>query len=444
MDMKRLLQTGLLVLTLIIFVGFQNGIGSVAYAEESEEYCLSDYETLMDTNYWMNDLYDLLESASEEERAIFYAVNDGIGFLEWDLVALDAMYYAGKISIRSIDRYNGGEDTLLGMMHNVEPVAPEIISKFLPENQLMTLAFGNPHGSAEALLSWLFDGDAFVDMMSVATGVGDEFKEGWNNEAKPIASGYVNTLREVVLPYLGDEKLITFYWNEDFIGWEDIDDATDFYTGSPVRFILAGSMAEPGFADSIMDIIHAFYMATPEMIRGMSGEFDPGFEIDVMEGEGYIIHYIDLDESFQIAWTEFGGVFFLSDLQTIQNLRDYYNPRKPVRKVPARYNSYFYFNFDNVVGKFLRPLAGEIRKELCNNREYADEMEVALLEMVLEFAELPRDIGCIEAWSYNSKKGLVSIMNISEPVGPFILDFFNMADDFRGSFFDKFAGGCMF
>jgi len=444
MDMKRLFHTGLMVLTLIIFAGFQNGIGSDANAGESGEYDLSDYMTLMDTNYWMNDLYDMMESVSEKERAIFYAVNDGIGFLEWDLVALDAMYYGDKISIRSIDEYTGREDTLLGLMHNVEPVAPEVISKFLPENQLMTFAFGNPHGTAEALLSWLFDGDAFVDMMCIATGIGDEFRDGWNNEARPIASGYVNTLREVVLPYLGDEKLITFYWNENFIGWEDIDDATDFNTGSPVRFIAAASMAEPGFADSIMDIIHAFYMATPEMIRGSSDEFDPGFEIDVMEGEGYIIHYIDLDESFQIAWTEFGGVFFISDLQTIQNLRDYYNPRKPVRKVPARYISYFYFNVDNVVDNFLRPLAGEIRKELCNNREYADEMEIALMEMVLEFAELPRDIGSIESWSYNSKKGLVSITNISEPVGPFILDFFNMADELRESCFENFAGGCLF
>ncbi len=444
MNMKRLFHTGLMVLTLIIFAGFQNGIGSVAYGEESGEYCLSDYETLMDTNYWMNDLYDMLESASEEERAIFYAVNDGIGFLEWDLVALDAMYYGDKISIRSIDTYNGGEDTLLGLMHNVEPVAPTVISKFLPGNQLMTLAFGNPHGSAEALLSWLFEGDAFVDMMCIATGIGDEFKEGWNSEVMPVASGYVNTLREVVLPYLGDEKVITFYWNDNFIGWEDIDDATDFYTGSPVRVIAASSMAEPGFADSIMDIIRAFYMATPEFIRGRSDEFDPGFEIDVMEGEGYIIHYIDIDEAFQLAWTEYGGVFFLSDLDTIQNLKDYYNPMKPVRKVPARYNSYFYFNFDIVVGKFLHPLQGELRDELDCGREYADEMEIALLEMVLEFAELPCDIGCIESWNYNSDKGLVSITNISEPVGPFILDFFNMADDFRGSFFDNFAGGCMF
>ena len=300
MSRKELFSVITLALALLILTGFQGEAKAAPCQKDTTGYDISDYETILDPNCWSGGLDPVIFGDTEEGQVIRKAVNKGIGFPYFEKVSVNATQYGGTISVRSIVEYIGEKDTLFGISIKVPSAESRVLKRFSSDNLLGLGAIGNLPGEFDAVMDWVLDSDSFAGMMKKAAGMDEDIEMGWhiyNMYTRPVLNGIRQTLREEIFPYMQDEAVIAAYYNLDFVGWDKIYHAETFAEGSPIRVISAFSLAEPGIAGSVNDIIYAFYVAvTKEMGFGYDPEYDPSIDILLKKWDGYDIYFIDIDE----------------------------------------------------------------------------------------------------------------------------------------------------
>ena len=318
-----------------------------------------EYKILLDPVVLTQSLRDELEAASEEDRKLLEKINDGIGALDWQLVNLEAKEDKGTIGVRSVTKFTGKDDSFFGYMSKVEPVRAMMIKGFTRDNLLGIFASGNVEGGMDALAKWAFD-TRTIDNIMKASGGGMVGTFSWN-AGKAALVQLSEIMKEELYPYLGDEFALVGYYNDDFIGFDDISDAETITETSPVRVIIALSLGKKGLAKEFPDILESMVSsATMGMISGFGGPMSLFPEVEKKKGDGYNIYYFDMAGEFQIAWVEYEGALFISDMDTIENIAKYYDPAKPAAGVPPRYNFYFQGDIDNCVSKFIVPYNEDI------------------------------------------------------------------------------------
>jgi hypothetical protein len=425
----------------VIFTSFQTG---TAFAYGEREYDMSDYEALLNPDDLFTGIDPEFVGASDEEMEIFEIINQALGFLAWETVSVDAMEYGGLISIRSISEYIGEEGTMFAEWIKVPPTKPEIINGFASENMLGACAVGDFPAEVTSVYDWVLESEKFEQMLAAIAGDDMSVTMGWNM-AKPVFDAVRTTMKKEVFSYMMNELVFAVYYNSDFIGWDRMYNADSFTEGSPVKVMGAFALEKPGIAGSVNDIIKAFYNSTMASLdMGTATGYDPSIDIMMKPWDGYDIYYVDIDEFFQLAWTEYQGVAFISDMNTIENLHRYYNPRNSIKVTPRYYNGYGNISIGNIVCKFVKPFEADIQEALEELREYGDmdgfgEIEVA--EWALSVIDEGCSLGNIEIWSYDEGNRFVMIMNMNSTAGPIILDAFRLMEEF-GEYIFGLDDGC--
>jgi hypothetical protein len=262
---------------------------------------------------------------------------------------------------------------------------------------------------------------------------------GWNM-AKPVFEAVRKTMKKEVFSYMQNEVVFAAYYNSEFVGWDRMYEADNFTEGSPVRMMGAFALQKPGIAGSVNDIIKAFYTSVMAgMDIGFDTGYDPSIDILMKPWDGYDIYYVDIDDFFQLAWAEYQGVAFISDMDTIENLHRYYNPRNSIKVTPRYYNTYCTINLGNIVCKFIKPFEEDFREGLEYSLEIPDREEAELLEWVLSIIDEGCSLGNMEIWSYDEENRFVMIMNMRASTGPVILEAFEKLEKFGESLL---GGGC--
>jgi hypothetical protein len=140
--------------------------------------------------------------------------------------------------------------------------------------------------------------------------------------------------------------------------------------------------------------------------------------------DGYTIYYFDISPEFKIAWTEYKGALFISDIDTLREIGNYYDPADKYESLPSEYCVYFHWSIDNCIEKFYKPYKPMIeaawpmvKDELTDDKQpFADFVEEALPILAEN-----DNFGAFEVWSYHTSDGEVSSVEFSETAGPIIL-----------------------
>jgi hypothetical protein len=437
---KKYLSTITLALVLVIFASFQTG---VARADEGSEYDMSYYEALLNPDDLFAGVDPTFLGASEDEMEIFEIINQALGFTTWETVSVDAMQYGGLISVRSIAEYVGENGTMFAEWIKVPPTKPRIINGFSSENLLGLAAVGDFPAETTSVLDWVLDSEKFEHMLATIAGDDKSVMMGWKM-TKPVFNAVRQTMKKEIFSYMQNEVVFAAYYNSEFTGWDRMYEADNFTEGSPVKVMGAFALDKPGIAGSVNDIIKAFYtsvMAALDM--GFDTGYDPSIDILMKPWNGYDIYYVDIDDFFQLAWAEYEGVAFISDMNTIENLHRYFNPRNAIKVTPRLYNTYGNIGLGNIVCKFIKPFEQELREELEDMREYegfAGIEEIEMAEWALSIVDKGCSLGNIEIWNYDEGNRFVIIMNMKSTTGPVILDAFEMLERFGEYLFG--SGGC--
>ncbi len=423
--MTRKLMTLIIVtiLVMFIFAGCQNKGDTPPKDEELTGKDVPEYKVLLDPEYLTRDLQSEIESATGADKESLELVDELIGYLDWEVTSLEAKESDGTIGVRSIAKFSGDDESLSGFLNKVEPAKADVIKGFTHDDILMMFSIGNFEGGLNNIMDWVLNTDAVDKVMGVAS---DDPKavQMWNT-MKPMIIGINEMIKEKLYTYIGDEFTFALYYNQDFIGWEGIDDAESFYEASPVRFLIAFSLEKAGMAEDLLDILDELVMNSPMglMMGGMGGgSLFPDAERD--KSGNYDIFYMHIEGDFQLAWAEYEGAMFISDMNTIKNLGDYYDPKKPA-SVPSTYNNYFLAEIDNCIEKFYQPFEDDIAEGWEDAQEEIEDVEIrTMVDDIFTAIDDGDKFGAFESYTYNSKDGWVSTINLTSVAGPHVLNYF--------------------
>ena len=330
------------------------------------------YKVLLDYDHWMGnlDIEEYEEYIGEDWMEFMDVVLASIGFEKWEQVELSASLKGDEVHLTSVLRYDKeeGEESLSAFLLDWKPGDADLLRGIQRENLIGLLALGNPTGLLDAKMKWLIDSDlignlldAFPlpdDVAQIRLGVG---------AAKMTAKGYWYEAKEKYYPLIGDEIIIAVFSNKDFKGWDNYWEAESYAEVMPVKPLIAIELGEPGLVEVINEAVDDYIGMFKSMSYSMSDdEMDEFFKIHKQRAEGYEIYYFDFEGEFQIAWTEYEGALFVSDLETIEDLPDYFNPNRKTEIVMNRYNEYLYFNMDEVMEHFGEPLRRSIDEAIAS------------------------------------------------------------------------------
>jgi hypothetical protein len=418
-------KSGLLVLALALILmmiaGCQGEGGAPPAGQKLEGKDVPEYKALLNVTEWANEFDPEALGMTEEEREGYEAFEKAVGLWNWEHVSLEAKEADGSIGVRTVAKFTGAEDTLMAHVSKIQPAQSKIVKNLSRNNLVGMYAVGNYEGGINAAMDWLMEGESFKGMLDDFGG--EEASSGWEM-MKPMVTGIRETLKEEAFPYIGDELVFAVFANEDFIGWDEIHNAETLTETMPIRFIGALSLEKAGFADSIGDIVENIIMATPlGMMVMMAGE-----EMDLLagaehkSGDGYDITYFDLEDDVLLGWAEYEGGLFISDLDTLEKLPDFYTPGNPAKDAPAEYNFYCMLDFDTCISEFYEPnkeMAAEIVEEI---RVYEEEEEAAdMVEEIFSIIDAGEKFGAFEMIGYNSPDGAVGSIKMSSAAGPLVL-----------------------
>lgn len=383
-----------------------------------------EYKALLNPEVINQYIKAEIEAAPEDQRKLLEKVNSGYGYFDWRVAGLEAKEDNGIIGVRSVTKFTGKDDSLWGHMSKVEPVEAKLIKGFTRDNLLGIHATGNVEGSLDALLKWAFDTKT-IDYSIKASGGGMLGTVGWNSMKIAMISAR-DAIKKELYPYAGDESALVVYYNDDFIGMDDIQDAETITDAFPVRVIAALSLEKKGLAKSLGSIIEStISAATSAIMGGFGSTADLLPPVGKKKADGSDIYYYDIAGEFQIAWVEYEGVLFISDMDTIEEISKYYNPANPAEGVPPVYNSYSYGDIDNLVEKFLIPFEDDINEAWTKGRRKVDEEGVIeLVDELLDALHEGAKFGKIESWYHNSDAGKVTTLKVTTTFGPYLLKFY--------------------
>ena len=355
-------------MTFILMLAFLLALPIPLYARGSDDLPGRDapeYTRLLDIkkgmqSYKSEEFLGLLGMAFGEEGAdLLKAIEDACGCNNWEQNILRATEYDGNVYIKTVMDYVPVEEdeSLSMLLADWKPCSPKIIKGFNRDNILALYDFGNPKGAFDVLMKWFTDTDALENIIESMPGEEEKaFIEIFVKQMQMLAKGYWYDAKDDYYPLIGDEIVLAVYPNEDYVGWDDIWSAESTEEYMMARIILAVQTSKPGLADVITDTaeecidlfsaMHAF---------DYSGEDYEKPEVLTTEGDGYAIHYIDIEGAFQIAWCEYGGAMFLSDLDTLQDLPEFFDKALPYKMDVKKFNEYMYLNADGLVDIFYEP-----------------------------------------------------------------------------------------
>jgi len=427
--MKRLLLVFVLLAIASMFTGCGNKNSSLDIKLPGKE--ASEYERLVDMEFWMDkfDIDLLARDMHDEEKMLFEGLMDVLGYENLKQVEKKATISDGIVYAGSKIKYEGEEDddTLYASIMNWEPGNANLIAGFDPEDTYAIVAMGNPTGLTDVLLEWVTGSRAlrdFIKDMAEETGGEDEVPLILSF-IKMTLKGYWYTAQEDYYPYIGDELVFALFENDDFVGWEDIDYADSFENGSPVRFIIALETDKTGLADEIKDAIEYYTDLFTDMMGGYSygyyeEEYGDMFEVKTKRADDYDIHYVDLEDVFQLGWAEYRGALFISDLETLKNLDDYYDASGPVKDVPTEFNGYMTINVEKIVEDFYDPFEDNLREEMEWVEDYVDEDVYELYEDMFEMLDAG-NLGVIKVYSVFGAGEAVGMISASQPMADLML-----------------------
>jgi len=201
-------------------------------------------------------------------------------------------------------------------------------------------------------------------------------------------------------------------------------------------------------AEGLINTLDELVMNSP--VGMMMGEFGGGSLFPDAEKDGsgdYDIFYIDIEDEFQLAWAEYEGAMFISDMDTIKSLGDYYDTKKPA-SVPSTYNNYFIAEIDNCIEKFYMPFKDDIAEGWVEaQEEIEDEGIRKMVDDIFNAIDNGDKFGAVESYTYNSKDGWVSTINLTSVAGPHVLKYFEsmkaIGDVFTKIMEDEMGGSMM-
>jgi hypothetical protein len=428
--MKRYASTSVLVFMLFIFLFVGYG-GEETMASPGEA---AEYERLLDMNYWAEwfdpDVYT--EGLGDEFIPLVDAFIDALGIYDWEQTKLQAAVSGDSVRLESVFEFTGGEDddSLSALALKWQPGWSEMPALFQRDDLLALVAVGNPTGVYDVKMEWLLKSDSFQNIIE-SIPYPDEMAPlmlMWGT-SKMTAKGYWYTAQEEYYRLIGDAFVFALYTNDDFIGWEESWSADSFLEGSPVRFIIAVELGEPGLTEALNEAIQGYIDTFTAIIEPYEyhppGEYEEDeeespFEIRTSKMLGREIFYLDFDGAFQLAWMEHEGALFVSDLDTLEGIDKYFRELRPIDDVPDRFNEYLYADVDKLLDTFYRPFEDGVIEEYEWWKEYYEGPPLGIAEDII--GTLGRaNLGEVEITELYSAKGVETSMEISKSLADLML-----------------------
>lgn len=374
----------------------------------------SDYTALLDVNLWTGKL-DPDEFApgllAGEWVGFAEAVIESLGFMKWEQTKLLAEETGGRVRIESIMKFTGedDDDSLCGLLRNWHAGSSKVPSYFQRDNLLGLIAIGNPTGALDAKLGWLTKSDSFRHILDSIPVPEAAFSiiMAWNT-LKMTIKGYWYTAKYDYYSMIGDSYTVAIFENADF-NFVDAWSGDTFIETSPIRFVIALELGEPGLVDYLnqaaedyVDILDMLLfpdrrMYYPRYPGAPVEEYEKpeGLTLKTVQISGNEIYYLDFDGVMQLAWMEYGGALVISDLDTIKHIDDYFNPSNPVEGVPEKFNEYLYLDIQKCFDNFYYPFEDGITGELDYLEEYAGGPTVDIAGQIVRKLRMSR-LGVLE------------------------------------------------
>ena len=399
----------------------------------------SDYTALLDVNFWRGKLDPdefapgLLEGEWEDFAE---AVIDGLGFMKWEQTKLLAEETGGRVRIESIMKFAGedDDDSLCGLLRNWHAGSSKVPSYFQRDNLLGLIAIGNPTGVLDAKMGWLTKSDSFrhiIDSIPVPEAAFSIIMT-WNT-LKMTLKGYWYTAKDEYYPMIGDSYTVAIFENDEF-NFEDSWYADTYIETSPIRFVIALELGEPGLVD-ILNQAAEDYVDTLDMVLFPSRrihypryygapveeyEEPEGLTLKTKQISGNEIYYLDFDGMMQLAWMEYGGALVISDLDTIKHIDAYFNPANPFEGVPEKFNEYIYVDIQKCFDNFYYPFEDEITDELDYWEEYAEGPAVDVAGQIVRKLRMSR-LGVLELTEVFDGKEVSTTLELNKDAADLML-----------------------
>lgn len=394
-----------------------------------------EYKSILDWEYAMDtfgpDAYK--DMMGREGEKILKTVTDVLGYDNLKQTELQATKAKDMVSVRSYLKYKGGkkDNSFIGAMTAWQPAKPGMIKGFQPDGLLGLFAIGNPTQLIDLMAEWAIESGQIEDFI-------DELPDGERAEIKMTykiirmtAKGYLSEARDEYFPLFGDEIVVAVYVNDDFVGWDDQWEAEGFEEASPVHVIAAIELSKPGLAEMIEDLIDE-NMELLSQISGPSYSFDefgeyvyeePEFKIHTKKVDGVKISYFEIEEDFSVAWAEIKNIFFIGNLEAIENLGDFYRPGKSQFAMASPYCEYVFINADEIVDSLVPDEAfDELEDSLDMMKDYGGDED--LVEMMEDMADIlldSDDFGIFQVVMQTRGGGFETTLSCGTPIADLIM-----------------------
>ncbi len=390
------------IMTLIVMGALFAGILIFAGCEEEEEFLsrvemsgeqAPQYEKLLDMEYWNKfmDMSYVTGMTIEGQDELMERMLDIMGYSNLVQKDVKATVADGRVKVASSIAYEGDEadDNIYALSTGLKPAKAKLLRGFDAEQALILIAAGNPKGSVDVLMKWFTESQSFSDYMDAIGDFANTMGEtGFSSEfdmvftmAKMTAKGYWYTAQEDYWPLIGEELVIALYENPDFIGWEDIDSSETYYEGSPVRPLIALALGEDGLTEKANDAAKHYIDMFTEMMGMYSYDEEPveRYKIETKSVKGGEINFVNFEDAFALAWMEHDGALFISDLQFLENLDNYFDSSRKAKNIPNVYGSFLSLNAGAIVENFYTPFEDDIQDEIDMMKDNGDEKMADML-----------------------------------------------------------------
>jgi len=400
---------------------------------------VSKYTALLDMSEWSKQLdADSISSiVPEEAQPMVEKAIDALGYMNWEQTKLKAEMSDGRIQVTSKMKYTGDENdnSLSSYLLNWEAGHSKMPSYFQRDDLLGLVAIGNPTALLDGKMGWLINSGAFDKVIDSIPPLGEmtAMKLVWGT-AKMTIKGYWYTAKYDYYDMIGDSMAIAIFENGSF-EWEDCQGAETFLEASPVRFVIALELDEPGLTDALNGAVEDYLEVFEELIYPYNYhhryDYHPSgkrsydedyscFQYKTKKIFGREINYIDFEGAVQIAWMEYGGALIISDLDTIENIDDYFNPASPVDDVPYKFNEYFYIDLQKMLDNYYTPFEDVIDDELDYWREYSDDPVIGIADEVTRSLRMAR-LGVVEFTEVFDGEEVVSTLQVRQDAAELML-----------------------
>lgn len=387
-----------------------------------------EYEFLLDVSHWQDVTAGLAgDQIPEEDRWVSDVIDKTTGFNRWEQVSLSATKVSGNITVQSVAKYKGGweDESLSAALSKVKAAEPALLNGFKRDGMVAAFAVGNLEGFIKGLAEWLVEGKSIINALKENPET-EEYATSFVFMRMPL-KGFYEKMKEGFFPLIGDEVVVVEYVNDEFIGWDEMADAETFIQATPIRTIGAVALGESGLAAATADMLEN--LGRTSMVlesMGLGGldlaGLDEMIEVKTMQGDGYDIYYMDYAGDIQVAWAEIGGLMFISDLNTLESIDEYFDESGTGLGVPENYNAYVMLDVDSAKEANkdrYEALIGELKEDA--NQTYDDELATESKQL-LEVLGMAENLGEVSYILRNTDQGYSARLRFGSDAGPLVLE----------------------